>query len=420
MKTDVKELSASQRELVIHIPWEELEELYNAFLKKFRSRIQMPGFRKGKVPLGMVERHYGNHVELDFVKEHFNMFYYKALQEGGLNPVSDPEVKDLGFHKGEPMHLHLEIEILPELKMPDYKNGFKIEKPVFSVNKDDVENQISELRKKHASMTEKDGPAGKGDYLEAEVVDTDADGNPLPESTPDTTTLVLGEDPITEEKADALTGIRPGETRQIAFKAEHEKDEDRYFNIKALKIQKLEQPELDKEFVQTVDPRLDTVSQLREKLSEELKKYLDQESEKQLDNNIREYFLNEIREFEIPPSIVDNYLRDLYEQQKEQVKLTEEQFKKEYRELAHNSLKWMMIRQDIIKQEGLSVSDEEVQEKIDELLDKVDEKLRDTYRSYYESEKFKENISSEILTDKLMDHLKSYAKIREKKVSRKA
>ncbi len=420
MKTDVKVISPSKRELVIDVPWVELKDLYADFLKKFSARVQMPGFRKGRVPLGMVERQYGGHVELDFLKEHFNMFYYQALQKAKLNPVGEPEVKDLDFQKGQPMHLHVALEILPELNIPAYKEGYKVEKPVFAVQKDDVEKQIDELRKKHATLKDKEDPAEMGDHLEAEVVETDADGNSLPESQPETTTLVIGENPITGERAEALAGIRPDETRRIEFKAEQKGEENHNFNIKALKIQTPERPKLDKEFVQTVDPELDTPAQLKEKLSDELKKYFDKESEKMLESNIREYFISELKDFEIPPSIVDNYLGELYEQQKQQVNMPEEAFRKEYRDMAHNSLKWMMIREQIIKEEGFSAEDEEIQKKIDELLEKVDEKLRDTYRSYYESEKFRENIKSEFLTEKVMNHLKSFAKIKEKKISRKA
>ncbi|BFN37725.1 trigger factor [Fidelibacter multiformis] len=419
MKTDVKELSPSKRELVIEVPWEELETLYTAFLKKFRSQIQMPGFRKGKVPMGMVERQYGSHAELEFVKDHFNMFYYKGLQETKLNPIGEPDVEHIHFHKGEPLHLHLNLEILPELKLPAYKDGFKVEKPVYTIKKEDVEKQIEELRKKNAELMEKEGPADMGDYLEAEVVETDAEGNPVDGSEPETTTLVLGENPITEDRAKSLKGIQKEETRPLVFKAEHEKDEDRYFSVKALKIQKLNLPEINKEFVQTVDSELETVTQLKDKIKHELQNYLDQESEKQLDNNIREYFLGELKEFEIPETIIQGYLDDLYKDQKEQAGISEEQFREQYHTMAHNTLKWMMVREEIIKQENLQVSEEDIQKKVDELIQKVDEKLRDAYRTYYESDNFKKTLSQELMSDKVMDYLKSFAKVKENKIARK-
>lgn len=419
MKTDVKEISASKQEMVIEVPWSELESLYSAFLKKFRSHIQMPGFRKGKVPMGIVERQYGNHAELEFVKDHFNMFYYKGLREAKLNPIGEPEVEHIHFHKGEPLHLHLNLEILPELKLPAYKEGFKVEKPVYPVKKEDIENQIEELRKKNAALTEKESPAEMGDYLEAEVVDTDPEGNPVPGSQPETTTLVLGENPITDERAEALMGIGKDETRQLVFKAEHEKDEDRYFNVKALKIQTLELPELDKEFVQTVDSELETVSQLKDKIKKELETYLESESEKQLENNIREYFPDKIKDYEIPETIIQGYLDDLYKEQKEKSGLTEEKFREQYHEMAHNTLKWMMIREEIIKQENIEVTDEDIRNKVENLLEKVDEKLRDAYQSYYDSDNFKKTVSQELMTAKVMDHLKSFATIKENKITRK-
>ncbi|MDD3806450.1 MAG: trigger factor [Candidatus Marinimicrobia bacterium] len=419
MKTDVKEISQTKHALVIEVPWEEIEPLYNAFLKKFKSRIQMPGFRKGKVPMGIIERQYGSYAEVEFVEENFNLFYYKGLQEGKLNPVGDPEVENIHFHKGEPLHLHLNVEILPELILPDYKKGFIVEKPVYTIKKEDVENQMNELRKQNAELVEKDGPADMGDYLEVEVVELDVNGNPLPDAKPEVATLVIGENPLTDDRGKALIGIKKGENRQIIFKAENENDEDHSFDIKVLKIQTLNMPELNKEFVQTIEPDLETVDQLKDKIKEEIQSYLDNESKKQLENNIREYFLEALKTYEIPETVVQRYLDELYKDQKEREHVSEEEFRKQYYDIAFNTLKWMMIREEIIRQENLEVSQEDIQKRVEKLLENVDEKLREAYRSYYESEEFKRTLYHEMMSEKVLDHLKTFAKIKEKKVTPK-
>lgn len=419
MKTDLKELSTTKRELRIEIPWEEIEADYHLFLKKFRNRVQIPGFRKGKVPVSMVERQYGSQIEFDFINERFNDFYVKALQEVKLNPVSDPDVKDLHFHKGEHLHLLMEIEILPKMDLPNYKKGYKIEQPVYTVDKKDIEDHLQELLKKHASLENKDGAAASGDHLEAEVSEADENGNPLVDSKSETTTLVIGEPPITDDKAETLAGIKKDETRLLIFKAEHEKDEDRYYTVKALNIQKMQLPDLNDEFVQTVDPELETVAQLKDKIKKDLETYFEKESEKVLYNNIREYFVSELADYELPESIIENYLNDLYEQEKKNLSISKEQFSDQRREMAVKTLKWMMAREHIINLEKIVVNDEDVENKIKEILDSVDEKYRDIYLNYYNSDEFKTNLRNELLADRVFVHLKEFAKIKEKKISPK-
>ncbi len=419
MKTELKELSTTKRELRIDIQWEEIEADYDLFLKKFRNKVQIPGFRKGKVPVGMVERQYGSQIEFDFINERFYDFYVKALQDVKLNPVSDPNVTDLHFHKGEHLHLLMEIEILPKLELPDYKKGFKVEQPVYTLDKKDIEDQIQELLKKHASLENKEGVAAAGDHLEAEIYESDEKGNPVGESKPETTTLVIGEPPITDDKAETLTGIQKEETRMLVFKAENEKDDDRYYSVKALNIQKLLLPELNDEFVQTVDPELETVAQLREKIKSDLENYFTKESEKILSGNIREYFVNELSDYELPESIIENYLNDLYEEEKKNLNISKEQFFNQRREMAVKTLKWMMAREHIINRETIEVKDEDVENKIKEILDSVDEKYRDVYMNYYNSDEFKSNLRHELLADMVFVHLKEFAKIKEKKISSK-
>lgn len=419
MKTELKELSTTKRELRIEIPWKEIEADYSQFLKKFMNRIQIPGFRKGKVPVNMVERQYGSQIEFDFINERFNDFYVKALREVKLNPVGDPDVKDLHFHKGEHLHLLMEIEILPKLDLPDYKKGFKIEQPVYAVDKKDIEDHIQELLKKHASLENKDSAAESGDHLEVEVTEADEQGNPLGESKPETTTLVIGEPPITDDKVETLTGINKDETRILAFKAENEKDEDKYYSIRALNIQKMQMPELNDEFVQTVDPELETVSQLKDKIKNDLELFYSKESEKELYNNIREYFVNELSAYVIPESIIENYLTDLFEQEKKNLSISKELFFEQRREMAVKTLKWMMAREVIINNEKIVVLDEDVEHKIKEILDSIDEKYRDIYLKYYNSDEFKSNLRHDLLADRVFTHLKEFAKIKEKKVSPK-
>ena len=419
MKTDLKELSTTKRELRIEIPWEEIEADYSLFLKKFRNRVQIPGFRKGKVPVSIVERQYGSQIEFDFINERFNDFYVKALQDVKLNPVGDPDVKDLHFHKGEHLHLVMDIEILPKLNLPDYKKGFKIEQPVYTVDKKDIEEHVQELLKKHASLENKDGNAVSGDHLEAEISEADENGNTLGDSKAETTTLIIGEPPITDDKAQALAGIKKDETRVLVFKAENEKDEDRYYTVKALNIQKMQLPELNDEFVQTVDPELETVAQLKDKIKNDLESYFKKESEKILYNNIREYFVNELEDYELPESIIENYINDLYEEEKKNLSISKEQFFEQRRDMAVRTLKWMMAREHMINHEKIVVNDEDVENKIKEILDSVDEKYRDIYLNYYNSDEFKTNLRHELLADRVFAHLKEFAKIKEKKISPK-
>ncbi|MDZ7796594.1 MAG: trigger factor family protein [Candidatus Marinimicrobia bacterium] len=112
MKVNVKEVSPTEREMQFEQAWEDIQKDYRAFEKKFAKDIQLPGFRKGMVPLGIIEKKFGPRLNYDFINERFADYYSQALKEEELTPVSQPELLDLDFKKGDPLKLKLKFEVM--------------------------------------------------------------------------------------------------------------------------------------------------------------------------------------------------------------------------------------------------------------------------------------------------------------------
>jgi len=102
MKIDLKEISSNEREMEFELSWEDIEKDYSKFAKKFAKDITLPGFRKGMVPMSILEKKFGPQIDYDFINDKFSNYYGSVLDEKNLNPVSQPELIDLDFKKALP------------------------------------------------------------------------------------------------------------------------------------------------------------------------------------------------------------------------------------------------------------------------------------------------------------------------------
>ena len=121
MKIKVKKVNDYTRELVIDIPWTELESDFNDTIKKFSKKIKMPGFRAGKIPRERLLAQFQPNLEVEFMDTHFQKYYLMAIQQEGLTPVNKAEIKDVDFQMNGNFSFNATFEIEPELSLPRLK-----------------------------------------------------------------------------------------------------------------------------------------------------------------------------------------------------------------------------------------------------------------------------------------------------------
>jgi trigger factor len=420
VKVNVKKVSATEREMEFELAWKDIEKDYAKFTKKFAKDIALPGFRKGMVPMGILEKKFGPQMDYDFINDSFSDYYVKALDQEELNPVSQPELLDLDFKKGSDLKLKVKFEVMPDWDMPAYQNGFPLEKQNYVIEEDDINESLERLRENAAEVKTIDGAAKAGDHLVANVEELGHEGEVINEAKD--SNISLGKEPFDGDVEKELIGVKAGETRTIKLKSDHGHDHE--FKLEVTAVEEHILPEVNDEFAQTVDPDAENLDALKTKIKEELESYWTRQSDSRLEEQIADYFIDELKDVELPKTVVEEQAKNIYEDMKKRYPSSEEMDEKaiveNYSDTAEKSLKWQLVKNKIVKDAEIKVEDADIDAKIDEMLKGVNEELRDSYKKYYESPQIKNQIHDDVINEKILDHIKSFAKIKTKKITRKA
>ena len=180
MKIKVKKVNDYTRELVIDIPWTELESDFNDTIKKFSKKIKMPGFRAGKIPRERLLAQFQPNLEVEFMDTHFQKYYLMAIQQEGLTPVNKAEIKDVDFQMNGNFSFNATFEIEPELSLPRLKKrSLSVQRTTYIHDEQDIEDAIMQLRKSQATMATIEEGAIEGDYLICTLQKLDESGVPI-------------------------------------------------------------------------------------------------------------------------------------------------------------------------------------------------------------------------------------------------
>ena len=141
MKSAVETLSPTRAKLTVEVPFEELKPSLDAAYKKIAQQINVPGFRKGKVPPTVIDRQVGRGAVLDqAINEVLPKMYFEALQENELEPLAQPEIEVTKFEDNETLEFTAEVDVKPEITLPDY-DGIEAEVDDIEVTDEDVESR---------------------------------------------------------------------------------------------------------------------------------------------------------------------------------------------------------------------------------------------------------------------------------------
>ncbi len=420
MKVELKELSPIERELEFELAWDEIEKDYEKFTKKFAKDITLPGFRPGKAPVSMLEKKFGPQMEYDFINESFSEYYGKALDEKDLNPVSQAELLDLDFKKGTPLKLKVKFEVMPEWDMPKYQEGFPLEKLSYTIEEEDINESLTRLQEQAAEVKVVEEAAKSGNHLVADVEELDKDGKVVNEAKD--SKIQLGKDPFDGETEKELIGVKAGEERTIILK--NDQEEDHTFKLTVKTVEEHVLPELNDEFAQTVDPDAEDLEALKKKIKEELKDYWGKQADSRMEEDIADWFIEELKDVELPKSVIEEQAKAIYEDMKKRYPSSSDMDEKavveNYGDTAKKSLVWQLVKNKVVSENDIKVEDKDIDAKIEEMVKGVNEELRDTYKKYYETPQIKDQLHDEVINSKIIEHIKSFAKMKTKRVSRKA
>ena len=421
MEYKIIDLTESEKEVEVTLPYDEIKKEIESEVLKQTKNIQLPGFRKGKVPLSMIKKRFGDALEYEASEKVANARFWEVSKEKELNPIGQPQLIDIKFNPGEDLFFKVKYEILPEIEVKEYK-GNKIELPDFKVKDEEIEHEIEHILKANSTTEDAEAVGDDKNYtINVEVQRVDDNGNPFEGAKPETLDIDLTNERVNSEIVENSKGKKVGETFSFTFKDEHthkvgDKEEkhveELHYNAKINSIKKIIMPELNEELIKkATKEKLSTEEELRDGIKKDIQGYYDQKVDELLRDRLLQLIV-EKNDFTPPQTMVRNVLEDLVKHEEEAQKkagykkFDREDVEKKLLKSAELEVKWFLIKKAIIKKENLSVNDDDLKE----LAKKDAEKTglpEDKLINYYKTS----NISEKLLDNKLFDFLKEQNEI---------
>jgi trigger factor len=385
MNSKLEKIEKNMATLEIEVDPEQFENGLKKAYKKTVGRFNIPGFRKGKAPMAIIERHYGEGV---FYEEAINILcpdaYEEAVEQHGIEPVDTPKIDivDIGRDKG--LIFKAIVTVKPEVKLGQYK-GIEIEKKEYPVTDEDVDKELEKLRDINARMVSvQDRPAKEGDMVIIDFKGFIGD-EPFEGGSAENYSLTLGSGQFIEGFEDQLVGAGIGDQVDVNvtfpedYHSEELAGEQAVFKVTVKEIKEKELPEVDDEFAKDVS-EFDTLEQLKQDIKQNLEKRAEIRAKNEMQNQAVKKAVEQ-SEVDIPDVMIekqiDTMVKDfemqlMYQGLKlenylESAKTSLEDFRNSLKKDAEDRVKSQLVIEKISKVEGITETQEELDAEIEEM-----------------------------------------------------
>ena len=431
MKTEIVEVSPTQREIKIEIEAESVREVYGKVCQKYAKGAQIPGFRKGNAPVDVVRLRYKDEIQNETLQELLAKFVTQAIKDSELQPLSEPQLhlddaQNVKLNGSEPLSLHIHFDVMPEIPTPEYKN-LEATRRIKTLAEGELENLLEERRRQYATlMPVEDRASEKGDTL---IVDLEGVFASEPETDPikaDDLELTLGDELIEESFTNNLVGVKEDDEKEFTvaypedFSSPLLAGKTLNYKAKIKSVGKLELPELDDEWAQSLDEGYESFADLRQKLQTDLEAVSKADADARVRNDLIAKLI-ENHEFEVPSPLIENQARNLlnnFAQDMQQRGVDLNKVENEFIQMAfgqmqtqaERDIRGAMLLEKIAELENIEVSDEEVANEIEQMAGYYRVSI-DEIRTSLEKQGGEVNISNSLRTRKAVEAIVENAKV---------
>jgi trigger factor len=379
LSVSVDRKSASQVELTVEAPADQVEAAVNAALRRLGGRIRIPGFRPGKAPAPIVERAVGwEALKQETIDALLPEMYSTALEQGGVEPVGEPEVKLGELERGQPFGFTATVTVMPEVDLGKYGEELRVEEEHTEITEDRVDEVLEELRRRHSTLVRvEDRPVQAGDVLRATLA-MRRDGEPVG-GEQEERDVEVDRERLLPGLADALLGLDAGDTHTVTLTLpeDYSREELRGATVEVEvavhEIRERELPPLDDELAR-LDGHGETLAELRDHYRQRLTEVAEAEDRERFEAKVLQA-LRERVDIDVPEPLVDreidNQLTEMsvqlaqaglqLERFLEYSGQTIEQVRGERREGAVQRVKLDLALQALASAEGIEVDEADVE-----------------------------------------------------------
>lgn len=433
MKSELTEISPTQREIKIELDTETLKAAYGKVSAKYAKRASVPGFRKGYAPLDVVRLRFRDEIRSEVLQEVVPSKVAEAIEEHKLQPLAEPHLHlddhdNIKVNGSQPLSLHVHVEVMPEIPNPEYK-GIGVTRRVRPVPDSEVEDLIANRLQEQAALIPVENRKSEiGDTVIADLEGTFADQPDAEPIRADDLEIVLGDEVIEKSFTENLVGVSEDDEKEftVSYPAEFSSaalaGKTVNYKAKIKSVGRTEVPELNDEWAQSLDEGYTSLADLRKKLREDLDKFAQADADARLRNNAIAKLIEE-NAFEVPNTLIEsqarnllnNFAKDLAVRGVDLNKVESDFVQMAYGQMrtqAERDVRGAMLLEKIAELEKIEVTDAE----IDEEIGKMAEYYRVTseeVRKSLDDQDGSSNIANNLRTRKAIEALVAKAQIEE-------
>jgi trigger factor len=411
----LQDLSDCEKEIVFELAADEVSREFASVYRTLAQRVELPGFRPGKVPVSVLRQRFRRDVQDQVCRRLMARLLEEAVHRFQIRPAAEPEVIEASVSEGAPLKMKIRMEVFPSVEVKPYK-GLRATKKIVAVTDKDIDAVLHRLQESHAALV----PTDRTEAQAGDIVTVEVTAEVLSNDSGETSVLYqdqeqefeLNPEKLPHEWYENLVGLHKGESRSfvLSYPADSSPPEfaDRTIrhSVRLLEIRRKDVPALDDEFARSVDDTVTTLSELREKIRRQVLERREKEAEEALRQQVLVHLLDQNR-FSLPPTLLrertqrkaEQMVRILLERgvDAETVEAKTSALVETSRELAQRELQAALILEKIAELEGITISEAELDAEI----------ARRAARFHYSPADLKRRLTKEGLLDSIRDELRN-------------
>lgn len=430
MKASWEKIEKNTGVLTVEVETEKVNEALDKAFKKVVGKVNVPGFRKGKVPRSIFEAKFGvESLYQDAIDLILPEVYVDAVKETGIDPIDRPEIDVQEFGKGQEFKFTAKVQVKPEVELGEYK-GLEVPEKNFTVDAEAVDAELKKMQERHAELVVlEEGTAENGDTV---VIDFEGfvDGEAFEGGKAEKYSLELGSGSFIPGFEEQLVGMAKEEEKDVevtfpeSYQAEHLQGKPAVFKVKLHDIKRKNLPELDDEFAKDVS-EFETLDEYKEDIEKNLKERKESERQAYIENTVVEKAA-EAATVEVPDVMIENEVNQMLQDFGNRLRMQgmsldmyfqfsgqdESALREQMKGDAQKRVLQTLVLDAISAAEGLTASEEEVNEELEKLSNQYNRPVEEL-RAIFEGNENIESLKRDIVTRKavklLVDSSKSVA-----------